>query len=138
MIVVDTCVITHLYNETDLTTIAQKVLSINPHWCLPSTWREEYANVLTKFSRKSTCKQEEIINLFLSTCEQLQSCEHKIDVLDALHLAIHYQISVYDAHFLALAEQLDTSLITEDAEVLKKCKTRALSMKDFIKISAKL
>ena len=45
---------------------------------------------------------------------------------------MHVPISVYDAHFVVLAEQLSTWLITEDIEVLKKCPKRALSMLDFI------
>ena len=136
MIVVDTCIVTHLYNETELTSIAQEVLEINPHWHLPSTWREEYSNVLAKLFRKSNCKQEDVLRLFQSTCDELKNCEHIVDTIEALHLAIHYQISVYDAHFVVLAEQLDTWLITEDAEVLKKCKNRAVSMQGFIKKSS--
>lgn len=137
MIVVDTCVITHLYNNTQLTNTAQKVLEVNPYWCLPSTWREEYANVLAKFSRKNSFSSEEVLNLFSSTCDQLKDFEHKVNTAAALNLAIRYQISVYDAHFVVLAEQLETFLITEDYEVLKKCKHRAMSMQDFISFAEK-
>lgn len=131
MIVVDTCVIVHLYNETELTWAAQKILSANPYWCLPSTWRVEYANVIAKLFRQNPCKEENVLKLYLSTCEQLEECECEIDTSQALRLALKYKISVYDAHFVALAEQLETQLITEDIEVLKKFK-QAIAMKDFI------
>lgn len=132
MIVVDTCIITHLFNETELTAQAQQVLKINPDWYVPTTWREEYANVLAKLYTKSNCKPEEVLALFQITCDQLQNRERKIETKEALECAMHFQISVYDAHFIVLAEHLRTCLITEDIEVLKKCSKQTLSMNAFI------
>lgn len=132
MIVVDTCIIIHLFNTTELTSLAQQVLEINPEWNTPTTWREEYANVLAKLYKKSKCKPKEVLELFQTTSEELQNREYKIETKDALECAMQFQISVYDAHFVVLAEQLSTWLITEDVEVLKKCPKRALSMLDFV------
>lgn len=132
MIVADTCILVHLFNSTELTARAQKVLEINSEWSIPTTWREEYANVLAKLYKKSKCKLEDVLSLFQTTSEELQNREYKISTKDALECAMQYQISVYDAHFVVLAEQLNTWLITEDTEVLKKCPRRALSMLDFI------
>lgn len=132
MIVVDTCIITHLFNTTELTVLAQQVLEINPDWHAPTTWREEYANVLAKLYKKTKCKPQEVLVLFQKTCEALQNREYKIDTKDALKCAMQFQISVYDAHFVVLAEQLSTWLITEDVEVLKKCPKHAMSMRDFV------
>lgn len=135
MIVVDTCVITHLYNDTEFTSLAQEVLRINPHWCLPSSWSIEYANVLAKLFRGSNRQPDEVLNLFLTTRDQLKDSEYQIDTLDALKLGMRYLIPVYDAYFVVLAEQLHTQLITEDVEVLKKCKHCAVSMQDFIRLA---
>lgn len=132
MIVVDTCIIIHLFNTTELTALAQQVLEINPDWHTPTTWREEYANVLAKLYKKSKCKPKEVLELFQKTFEELQNREYKIETKDALECAMQYQISVYDAHFVVLAEQLNTWLITEDLEVLKKCPKHAISMLDFV------
>lgn len=138
MIVADTCIIVHLFNSTDLTSRAQQVLEINSDWYCPTTWREEYANVLAKLYKKSKCSPENVLSLFQTTSEQLLHRECKIRTKDALECAMQYQISVYDAHFIVLAEQLNTWLITEDIEVLKKCPKRALSMLDFISYSSKV
>lgn len=46
MIIADTCLVFHLFNETLLTANAQKILDKDPYWILPPLWREEYANVL--------------------------------------------------------------------------------------------
>jgi predicted nucleic acid-binding protein len=132
MIVVDTCIITHLFNTTELTALAQQVLEINPDWHTPTTWREEYANVLAKLYKKSNCMPQDVLSLFQTTCEALQNRQHRIDTKDALISAMQFQISVYDAHFVVLAEQLSTWLITEDIEVLKKCPKHAVSMRDYV------
>ena len=52
MIVADTCLIFHLFNETVLTASAQEILDKDPYWILPPLWKEEYANVLSKLARK--------------------------------------------------------------------------------------
>src|SRR5260221_14108847 len=117
MIVADTCILVHLFNSTELTARAQKVLEINSDWYVPTTWREEYANVLAKLYKKSKCKPQDVLALFQTTCDAFQNREYKIDTKEALGCAMHYQISVYDAHFVVLAEQLSTWLITEDVEI---------------------
>ena len=54
MIIADTCLVFHLFNETLLTAKAQEILNKDSQWKLPVLWREEYANVISKLARKST------------------------------------------------------------------------------------
>jgi predicted nucleic acid-binding protein len=130
MIVADTCLVFHLFNETALTETAQKILSKDPHWILPHLWKEEYANVLSKLARKERRAIDEVIDLFNFTVEELKNCEVYIDPKKALKLSIENKISVYDAHFVVLAMDFDTLLVTEDKEILKNCSDIALSMYD--------
>lgn len=132
MIVVDTCIVIHLFNATELTGLAQQVLEINSDWHIPTTWREEYTNVLAKLYKKSKCRPADVLALFQTTSDEFQNREYKVSTKDALECAMQHQISVYDAHFVVLAEQLSTWLITEDIEVLKKCPRLAVSMHDFV------
>lgn len=133
MIIADTCLIFHLFNETDLTIGAQKVLDIEPHWTVPPLWREEYANVLSKLARKENRSKKDIITLFKSTVDELSNCEVSIDTHKALEISIEYKISVYDAHFVALAIEFNTLVITEDKEILKKCPDISVSISNFIR-----
>lgn len=133
MIVVDTCIITHLFNQTELTSFAQEILDYDSEWCVPTTWMEEYANVLAKLFRKSKYNEEDVITLFKHTCEQLQDREYSVEAEEALIFAMRYKISVYDAYFVVLAERLNVWLVSEDHEVLKKCKDRAISIRDYLK-----
>lgn len=134
MIIADTCLVFHLFNETDLTISAQKVLYIEPHWIVPPLWREEYANVLSKIARKGHRSKTDVLTLFKNTLNELSNCEIAIDTQTALEISLEYKISVYDAHFVALAIEFNTLIVTEDKEVLKRCPDISINMSNFIKI----
>lgn len=133
MIVVDTCVLTHLFNETEQTKLAQKILEIDSSWIVPILWQEEYANVLSKLARREKREFEEVIGHFDDILSQLSGCEKYVDNRDALKTSLQKKISVYDAHFVTLAQSFDILLVTEDQEVTKRCSQEAVSMKEFIK-----
>jgi predicted nucleic acid-binding protein len=133
VIIADTCLVFHLFNETLLTASAQKILARDPYWVLPPLWREEYANVLSKLARKKDRAIDDIIYHFNYTLEKLKNCEISVDTKKALQVSIEYKISVYDAHFVALAIDLNTLLVTEDKEILKNCTNLALSIQNFLK-----
>jgi predicted nucleic acid-binding protein len=131
MIVADTCLVIHLFNETRLTPIAQKILKKDPSWILPALWQEEYANVLSKLARRETRNMQAVLEHYNHVLDELKGSEVCIDNRKALKLSMEYKISVYDAHFVALALDFGIPLITEDQEVLKKCKV-AIDMEDFV------
>lgn len=134
MIIADTCIVFHLFNETALTSYAQKVLDKDPYWILPPLWREEYANVLSKLARKEGRSIDEVIDHFDYTVEELKNCEINVETKKALTISIEYKISVYDAHFVVLAMDLNTLLVTEDKEIIKNCPNLALNLHDFLKM----
>lgn len=131
MIVADTCLIFHLFNETPLTFQAQKVLEKDSQFILPPLWKEEYANVLAKLARKENRNISEVTNHYNYTLNELQTCEIFVETVQALEIAVKFKISVYDAHFVALAIEYDTILVTEDKEVLKKCPKLAVNFHEF-------
>lgn len=134
MIVADTCLITHLFNQTGLTSLAQEVLEKDPFWIMPKLWQEEYANVLSKLARKEGRPIDDVIKHFDYTLGELQNCDMVVEIKNALHLSLIHKISVYDAHFIALAIEFDTLVVTEDIELLKKCPQLSVNMQKFLEI----
>lgn len=134
MIIVDTCIIVYLFNESDLTHFAFEVLDIDPHWFVPTLWQEEYANLIAKTAKLLKVADNEVVDNFLKTFEQIQPRSKKVDVIEALKLSLKMDISVYDAHFIVLAAEMNTHLITEDRELIKKCPDIAISLKNYIKL----
>lgn len=133
MIIADTYLVFHLFNETLLTTSAQEILEKDHHWILPPLWREEYANVLSKLARKEHRAIHEVIDHFNYTVDELKECEIIVDTKKALEISIKYKISVYDAHFVALAIDFNSILVTEDQEILKNCSHLAKGFDNFKK-----
>lgn len=133
MIVADTCLVVHLFNETVLTDIAQKIQKKDASWILPALWQEEYANVLSKLARRESRDVNEVVKHFNYVLDELRSSEIVVDNRKALKISIEYKISVYDAHFVSLALDFGVVFVTEDKEVLKNCKAVARSMYDFLK-----
>lgn len=132
MIVADTSLVAHLFNKTILTEMAQEILRRDDYWILPSLWQEEYANVLSKLARKEETPINDVIKRFDHTVAELEGDEVIVDIRKALQLSIKYKISVYDAHFIALAIDFQTVVITEDKELSKKCPDYAMSMWSFL------
>lgn len=132
MIVADTCLIFHLFNDSTHTTCAQEVLSKDSHWIFPPLWREEYADVISKLARKERLDISEVLGHFNHTVEELKKSEVAVDTADALEASLKYKISVYDAHFVVLALRYETLLVTEDKEILKNCSMLAVNMQTFL------
>lgn len=134
MIVADTCLVIHLFNQTELTELAQQILLKDPVWILPTLWQEEYANVLSKLARRESRAIDEVLNHFAYVVNELKTSEIIVNTGKALRISMEYKISVYDAHFVSLAMDFNTLLVTEDQEIIKNCSNIALSMQDFLKI----
>ena len=132
MIVADTSLIAHFYLETEMSSLSESVYEKDPYWIFPLLWREEYANVLAKAARKDLKSVNDILKHFEYTVSELKDFEKTIDLSDVLRFAIKHKISVYDAHFVQLAENHDIMLVTEDKEIIKKCPHRAVSIHNFL------
>lgn len=133
MIVADTSLIASFYLETELTSLAKKVHKKVPIWIFPPIWREEYANVLTKFARKdSSLTEKKVISHLEYTISELEKYEKSVSLSATVQCALQHKISVYDAHFVQLAMEHDLIVVTEDQEIIKKCPVLAMSMEAFI------
>jgi predicted nucleic acid-binding protein len=133
MIVADTNLVFHLFNETSLTYEAQRILSLDSIWIVPPIWKDKYANVLSKLGRKEQRNVNEIIVHFMNTVNEMKDCEIVVETKNALEISMNYKISVYDAYFVFLALENDVILVTEDKELLKKCPQITSSFSKFIK-----
>lgn len=122
MIVIDTCVVFHLFNDTILNKKVQQLVSENPQVILPPIWQEEYANILVKFNRKDTLPHHKILESYSNVVDQLAPHEIPTNKKEALRIALEYNISSYDAQFVELAMRHSLWLVTEDYEILKKVK----------------
>ncbi len=85
----------------------------------------EAGNVIWKHVKMGRIEAKDAINI-TKTLEKLintsKVCESKDFLVEAVELAIKYDITVYDALFVSLARKLNDKLVTTDRKLREKLK----------------
>ncbi len=132
MIVVDTNIISYLYLPTDYSNLVEQLLDIEPKWAAPVLWKSEFRNVLSGCIRKGLLDFDSAIAIMQETEDILANQEYQISSLQVLRLVSESYCSAYDCEFVALAEQLDISLVTQDKKILRNFPHVAYSLESFL------
>jgi len=112
MIVIDTNIIAYLYLPTEYTKNAEELLVKEPIWSAPSLWRSEFRNELALYLRKDIITFEQAIQTEAESL--MDGNEFEINSIDILKLVKDSSCSAYDCEFVALAQDLETTLVTAD------------------------
>ncbi|HSA58085.1 MAG TPA: type II toxin-antitoxin system VapC family toxin [bacterium] len=131
MIVVDTNVIAYLWIPGDLTLQAERVLSEDSEWSSPVLWRSEFRNVMAGLLRRGKLPFETALQIVEKAEEQLRGREYAVASQKIMNLVRKSPCSAYDCEFVALAEELDVSLVTTDRKVIAAFPRIAVPLKEF-------
>jgi predicted nucleic acid-binding protein len=132
MIVVDTNIIAYLYLESPRSTQVEQLIKKDTQWAAPLLWRSEFRNVLTLYIRKGHLSLEEAQQIMQEAMLLMQGREYEIVSFHVLELVASSSCSAYDCEFVALAEDLGTSLVTVDKKILKEFPRIAISLDEII------
>lgn len=132
MIVVDTNLLVYLYLPGEHTEIVEQILSVDSQWAAPILWRSEFHNVLALYLRKNILSIEEALEAYREAETIVQGREYAVETTRVLDLVEVSSCSAYDCEFVALAQELDTSLITSDTRILRNFPTVAVSPITFV------
>lgn len=135
MIVVDTNIIVYLWFPSEFTELAEKLLKKDGHWVSPTLWKSEFRNVVSLFYRKKQITYDQAIEVILNAEDQLANFEYTVNSLNVMGKVKVSKCTAYDCEYIALAEALDCSLITNDKKILKKFFTTAIDLKKFVKLT---
>ena len=128
MIVVDSNVLAYLYLPGEFTADAEALLEQEPEWAAPLLWRSEFRNILAGYQRRGMLSFEQACSLQAEAESLMTGFEFDVHSRDVLGLVRDSECSAYDCEFVALAEQLNTKLVTMDKKVLKAFPKRAVSL----------
>ena len=120
MIVADSSLIASCVLKSEATTAALALLERDPDWRVPRLWRYEMLNILATMIKAKRLSRSDAETTFRQLLDTLRTNERDPDSSSVLSLVEQYGISGYDAHFVALARDLDVKLYTQDRELLKK------------------
>jgi predicted nucleic acid-binding protein len=132
MIIVDTNIIGYLYLTSDRSPQAEKALLKDPFWSAPILWRSEFRNVLALYIRKKLLKLEETQEIMEEAMRLMRDREYEVSSQQVLNLAARSTCSAYDCEFIALANDLNSPLVTVDKQILAQFPKVAISLDQFV------
>ncbi len=135
MIIVDTNVIACLYLPTRYTPDADKLLIQEPIWGAPYLWRSELRNVLALYLRKNLVSFEQAIQIQTEAELLMAENEFEASSSDILDLVKDSTCSSYDCEFVALAKNVNSTLVTIDKKILSEFPSIAKSLQRFLQES---
>ena len=132
MIVIDANILIYSLIECEYSPLVHKLREKDADWRTTALCLHETLNVLATYQRSKV--------LTLAQCHKLlehadrfinvAQCEVKMDA--ALTIAAKYAITGYDAQYVALAQSLNSPLITEDRKLRTAVPEVAVSMQGFL------
>ena len=132
MIIADTNIISYLLLPTLYTDSVEKLYKIDPDWSAPILWKSEFRNVMALYLRKKIITLEKAMQLQDTAESIIIQNEYDISSSQVLALIDKSDCSAYDCEFIALANHLDTKLLTQDKKVLRAFPSTAISISDFL------
>jgi predicted nucleic acid-binding protein len=117
MIVVDTNIVVALFIASARTADAQRLHDNDAVWSTEPFALVEFANVLATYHRAKLITSNNATTYLSHARELLQDHFITVDPASALEVAMQFNVSAYDAHFLAVARERGLKLTTEDAKL---------------------
>ena len=115
MIVVDANVIASAFTRVDGQVAARKALDRDDDWKVPTLWRVEYLSALRWAILELGATLDAAMGAYEDAGELFGHREVPVAPRRVLEIgSARRTLSVYDAHYLALAHQFDCVVVTED------------------------
>lgn len=131
MIVVDVNTIAYLWIPGEFTRFAERALGRDPHWVSPLLWRSEFRNVLAGYLRRGQLDAGAVSRCLDGAESQLSGHEYLVPSALVMGKVAESTCSAYDCEYVALADDLDTRLVTSDRQVLHAFPDLATSLAAF-------
>ena len=133
MIVVNTNILAYLLLTGERSApAAERALVKDPVWAAPIIWRSELRNVLALYMRKRGLTVEQAFRIIGKADELLQGREYALSSRSILELVAQSSCSAYNCEFVALAQDFDVQLVTDDRRILSEFPQIAVSLASFV------
>jgi predicted nucleic acid-binding protein len=135
MFIVDTNVVVYLLIHGDHTVAAQKLYGRDPDWRSEAFLLVEFTNVLASSVALKRMTLALAQDSLAKTIALFDGKLARVAQPLVLATAARYRVSAYDAHFLALVDQLGSQLVTEDARLRAAAPTLTQSLAEALAAS---
>ncbi len=132
MIVVDANILIYSLIEGDYSPLVRKLRERDLDWRTTGLCLHEILNVLATYQRRNILKLAQCKKLLEHAERFMKVAQCEVKMGAALAVAAKYAITGYDAQYIALAQSLKVSLITEDRKLRDAMPGIAFSMQEFL------
>ncbi|MCD6342395.1 MAG: type II toxin-antitoxin system VapC family toxin, partial [Spirochaetaceae bacterium] len=112
---------------------AESLFQQVPGWYAPYLWRSEFRNVLALYLRNKLISMEDSFTTMENAERLMEGNEYHITSRHILMLVNDSKCSAYDCEFVALAQQLNVKLVTEDKKIISEFSDIAVDIDTFLK-----
>ena len=131
MIVADTNVIAYLWISGEKTILARRTLERDSEWVAPYLWRSEFRNVLALHLRRQFISENLAHRVVEAAEAQFRGREYFVPAHEVLQCVSRSRCSAYDCEFVALAQKLGVSLVTNDELIVAEFPGIAVGLGQF-------
>jgi len=131
MIVVDVNTIAYLWIPGEMSELAQRALARDADWVSSTLWRSEFRNILAGYLRRGNLDSLTVERCLQGAETQLNGQEYRLSSPLVMQKVAASTCSAYDCEYVALADDLNTTLVTSDKQILRDFPALSTSLKDF-------
>lgn len=134
MIVVDANLVGYFFIEGEFTPLTLQVFEKDPDWYAPLLWQSEMRSIVTKHFRFQGMTFDKS-QLVMNEAHDLMF-EHERNVSSNLviELVALSKCTSYDCEYVALAKEMNLTLVTFDKDIMRDFPQIAVSPQDFVNI----
>jgi Predicted nucleic acid-binding protein, contains PIN domain len=134
MIVVDANLIGNLFIESKDSPLAIQVFEKDPDWYAPILWQSEVRSIVTSYFRHNLLTLEKAFRIMDEAHGLMMDHERFISSNLVLELVGTSKCTSYDCEYVALAKEMNLTLVTFDQQVVRAFPRIALFPQDFMKM----
>ena len=132
MIVIDANILIYSLIDCDYSPLVHKLREKDSDWRTTALCLHETLNVLATYQRREMLTLTQCRKLLDHAERFMKVAQSEVAMDAALAVAAKYAITGYDAQYVALAQNLNAPLITEDRKLRNAVPGIAFSMQEFL------
>lgn len=131
MIIVDARTIASLLLPDERATLAQSAYSRDPAWASTPLWRTEFRHILIGYLEKKLVSIERAEQIIELAETRMQPRQYQVVSRHVIDIVMESGLSAGQAEYVALARELNLTLVSVDSTIIQAYPDTALHLSDF-------
>jgi len=134
MIIVEANLIGALFVQSDQSSLAARIFEMDPDWYAPLLWQSEMRSLITSYLRHKLITLDQATQIMDEVHALMMEHERFVSSNLVLELVSMSKCTSYDCEYVALAKEMNLTLVTFDKEVVREFPGIAIFPQDFVNI----